>query len=155
MRRNLILFLTLTLSLAGCGNFAQSNYNPLNWFKSGKPTAQSTGPAVLYVPPVDNRVLVAQVLSLKLERNPNGAIVRATGLPPSQGWWKAQLVKLDQPDATKIVYAFRVFPPVTPQPVGTTISREITVAANLSNLQLAGVRTIAVQGATNTLSVRR
>jgi hypothetical protein len=149
--RLLAVTLILALGLTGCARFAQSNFNPLNWFKGAQPVA----PTVLYVPPADKRLLVAQVLTLKVDRNPNGAIVRATGLPPTQGWWKADLVKVDQDDTTKIVFEFRLYPPVAPAPAGTPLSREITVATSLTNIALDGVRTIVVQGASNALSSRR
>lgn len=147
----LIPALALLAALAGCGKFAESNFNPLNWFRAAQPTA----PTVLYVPPADRRLLVAQVKSLRVDRNLNGAVVTATGLPPTQGWWKADLVKVDQDDATKLVFEFRLYPPVTPQPSGTPASREVTVAIALSNVQLDGIRTIEVQGAGNALTSRR
>jgi hypothetical protein len=155
MRRSLTpvlaLALILTLGLTGCARFAQSNFNPFNWFKAGRTTA----PAVLYVAPEDGRILVAQVLSLKVDHTPGGAIVRAVGLPPTQGWWKADLVKLDQDDETQLVFEFRLYPPVVPAPAGTPPSRQVTVAVNLSDVQLEGIKTIVVQGGTNTLSARR
>jgi hypothetical protein len=143
--------LALCLVLTGCASVSQSKYNPFNWFKS----STSSEPVTLYVPPADKRPLVAQVLTLKVEQTPDGAIVRATGLPPTQGWWKAALVKVAQDDLTKLVFEFRLFPPLTPTPAGTPLSREITVATSVSNLQLDGIKTITVQGEGNALSSRR
>lgn len=151
MRIRPIPLLILLVALAGCGRFAESNFNPLNWFKAAQPTA----PTVLYVPPADRRMLVAQVTDLTVNRNLNGAVVTARGLPPTQGWWRAELVKLDQDDDTKLVFEFRLYPPVTPQPAGSPASREVTVAIALSNVQLEGIRVIEVQGAGNALSSRR
>lgn len=149
--RTLVLVLALGLVLTGCASVSQSKYNPFNWFKSAEPTA----PTVLYVPVADKRLLVAQVLTLKIEQTPDGAIIRATGLPPTQGWWKAALVKVDQDDAAKLIYEFRVFPPITPFPAGSPVSREITVAISVSNQKLDGIKSIIVQGAANALSSRR
>ena len=149
--RALAMVLTLGLAVTGCSSVSQSKYNPFNWFKPGEPT----GPAVLYVPAADKRLLVAQVLTLKVEQTPDGAIIRATGLPPTQGWWKAALVKVDQDDATKLIYEFRLFPPITLVPAGSPASREITVASAVSNQQLDGIKTVTVQGDTNALSSRR
>ena len=149
--RTLALVLTLGLVLTGCAAVSQSKYNPFNWFKSAEPT----DPTVLYVPVADKRLLVAQVLTLKIEQTPDGAIIRATGLPPTQGWWKAALVKVDQDDATKLIYEFRLFPPITLVPAGSPASREITVASAVSNQQLDGIKTVTVQGDTNALSSRR
>ena len=36
--------------------------------------------------------LVAEVVTLEVAPIPEGAIVRANGLPPTQGWWEAELV---------------------------------------------------------------
>jgi len=149
--RTLAMVLTLGLAVTGCSSVSQSKYNPFNWFKPSEPT----GPAVLYVPAADKRLLVAQVLTLKVEQTPDGAIIRATGLPQTQGWWNAELVKVDQEDAAKLIYDFRVFPPITPVPSGSPASREITVAISVSNQKLDGIKSITVQGDTNALSSRR
>lgn len=149
--RALILVLGAALALGGCERLAGSRLNPLNWFQAAGPAA----PVVLYTPPEDRRLLVTQVTELKIDRNPNGAIVRATGLPATQGWWQAELVELPQEDEGRIVFEFRLYPPVAPMPAGTPTSREITVAAALSNIELDGISTIQVQGATNALSARR
>jgi hypothetical protein len=151
MRAMISLTLILMLGLSGCAKVEASKFNPLNWFGRAQPAEALP----LFVAPTDDRVLVAQVLTLSVDKNPGGAIVRATGLPPSQGWWNAELVEVDQEDVTKIVLEFRLFPPVTPAPSGTQASREITVATSLSNVRLDGVRSITVQGQTNALSTRR
>ena len=151
LARLLAPVLALCLALPGCQRFAESNYNPLSWFRASADTA----PVVLYLPPEDDRPLVAQVLTLKIEQTPDGAIVRATGLTPTQGWWKAALVKVEQGDAGTLVYAFRLFPPLTPNPASLPRSREVTVAVALSNRQLDGIGTITVQGQGNALSARR
>jgi hypothetical protein len=151
MRRSLSILLIVMLSLSGCAKIAASKFNPLNWFGPARPAATMT----LYVPPAENRLLVAQVLTMKVERNANGAIVRATGLPTSQGWWEAELVTLAQDDPTKIVLEFRLYPPVVPAPAGTQASREVTVALALSTVKLDGVRSIEVRGETNALTSKR
>ena len=151
MRRIVIASLILTLGLSGCARISASKFNPLNWFSG----AGAAAPAVLYVAPEDQRVLVAQVLSMKVEPNANGAIVRATGLPPTQGWWRAELVEVPQDQDDRLVFEFRLYPPVTPAPAGTQASREVTVATDLSNVELDGIRVIQVQGAGNALSSKR
>lgn len=143
--------LAACLVLTGCGNSSLAKYNPLSWFE----TSPEEGPAVLYVPPEDPRPLVAQVLTLKVEPTTDGAIIRASGLPPTQGWWQAALVKVDQEDDSRLVYEFRLLPPVVPTPAGPPRSREVTVAVALTGVQLDGVTTITVQGQGNALSSRR
>lgn len=151
MRVPILAVLILATTLPGCARLRESRLNPLNWFGPGRETVVTE----LYVRPEDPRALVAQVTLLKVEPYPGGAIVRATGLPPSQGYWEAELVAQPLDDSGRLVYEFRVFPPLEPAAAGTPYSRQITVAAAISNIALQGVVTIVVQGASNALSARR
>lgn len=151
MKQSIIAILVLSTVLAGCARLRESRLNPLNWFRP----AQQDYVSELYVRPEDPRALVAEVTDLKVEATAFGAIVRATGLPPSQGYWQAELVELPLDDAGRLVFEFRIFPPLDPQPAGTPRSREITVATSLSTRKLDGVRAIVVQGAGNALSSGR
>lgn len=145
-----LLALTLGLALAGCSGFSQSKLNPLNWFKRGQPETME-----FIARPEDPRALVAQVTDLVVEPYPGGAIIRATGLPPSQGWWDAELVKVAVEEEGVLFYEFRIFPPLAPRPAGTPQSREVTVAKAVSDIALRNVAKIVVQGAGNALSSRR
>ncbi len=138
------------VALTACGSLATSKLNPLNWFKGSQP---ETMELALRAP--DARALVAQVTVLKVEPFPGGAIVRATGLPPSQGWWEAELVKVASEEPGVLLYEFRIFPPPIARPAGTPFSRAVTVATSVSDIALADVTKIVVQGATNALSSRR
>ena len=151
MKRALLAALIVTTLLSDCSRLSDSRLNPGNWF--GR--ARSAAPATLYSAPADARALVAQVTELKIEPYPGGAIVRATGLPPTQGYWSAELVPQEMDDKGRLVYDFRIFPPTTPAVAGTPYSRQITVAANISAIRLVQVTTIVVQGANNALSARR
>lgn len=137
--------------LAGCGDGSGSRLNPFNWFGRSEVVVTAPGSSV----PVDPRPLVASVTGLVVEPYPGGAIVRATGLPPSQGWWEAELVGLPIDENGVQVFEFHVFPPPAPTPSGLPQSREITVAAAISTIRLERVREIVVQGATNSRSSRR
>ncbi len=151
MRLPILAVVVLATALGGCGKLRESRFNPLNWFGQARP-AEVT---ILYVRPEDPRALVGQVTTLKVEPYPGGAIVRATGLPPSQGYWQAELVAQPLDDQGRLVFEFRVFPPPVPAAAGTAWSRQITVAAVVSDIKLQGVRSIVVQGAGNALSSRR
>ena len=83
-----------------------------------------------------------------------GAIIRATGLMPTQGWWDAELVMRPLDKNGVLVYDFRVFPPLTDTRVGAPQTREVTVAVSISPQKLEGVREIVVQGANNARSSR-
>ena len=68
-----------------------SKLNPFNWFghsQEAPAVPQETASGIAN----DPRQLVAQVTTLDVAETAGGAIVRANGLPPTQGWWKAELV---------------------------------------------------------------
>ena len=90
-----------------------------------------------------------------VEDIPGGAIVRATGLTPTQGWWQAELVPLPVDEKGRLVLEFRIFPPIDDTAVNTPQSREVTVALYLSNIKLAALTEIVVQGQTNARAARR
>ena len=151
MKLPIIAIVVLATALGGCGRMRDSRFNPLNWFGPGRQAVVTD----LYVRPDDARALVAEVTVLKVEPYPGGAIVRATGVPPTQGFWEAELVAQPLDDQGRLVFEFRVFPPPEPAAAGTAWSRQVTVAAALSDIKLQGVTAIVVQGASNALSARR
>jgi len=150
------VFITLAVvaTLAGCAQVAESRFNPLNWF--GRSTQVETavaGPGQ----PGDARNLVAQITTLRIEQVPGGAIIRATGLPATQGYFDGELVPIGREVADNGVlsYQFRISPPFAQTRVSTTQSREVVVGLFVSTQTLTGVREIRVNGAQNALSVRR
>ena len=151
MRLPILAVVILAAVLTGCARVEESRFNPKNW--GGPPRAAPV--LEVYVRPVDPRPLVGQVTLLKVEPYPGGAIVRATGVPSSQGYWEAELVALPVDEAGRLVYEFRVFPPRVAAVTGTQYARQITVAAAISDIALQGVRTVVVQGADNAMSARR
>ena len=152
MRRPLLAALTALIVLQACGGGFSSRLNPFNWFDRSGPVAVVTVDSSL---PVDPRPLVDRVISLNIDSYPGGAIIRATGLPPSQGWWDAELIARPVDENGVLVYDFHVFAPLNPTPAGIQQSREIAVATDLSNNQLAGISQIIVQGANDARSARR
>ncbi|WP_284264190.1 hypothetical protein [Roseicyclus amphidinii] len=143
-----ILSLALVTSLAACG---ASRLNPLNWFGGDRETRVETVEAA---EPADLRGLVAEVTALSVEATSQGAIIRATGLPPTQGFWEAELVEVARGEGS-ITYEFRVFPPVTPARVSTAQSREVITGTQLSNRELAEIRRVTVIAAQNSRTVSR
>ena len=146
-----ILALSLCVSLAGCGGLRDSRLNPLNWF--GRSEVRET--IILPEKAADPRPLVAEVLTMSVEPMPGGAIVRATGRTPTQGWWQAELVPQPLTEGGALVYEFRLLPPITQTDVNTPQSREVTVAQYISDIKLEAVREIVVQGAGNARASRR
>jgi hypothetical protein len=153
MRLTLPALLICATALSACGGFRDSRLNPLNWFGKAQPVATTL---VQPSDADDPRPLVQQVLDLTVEPIDGGAIVRAKGLPPTQGWWEAELVPMGEVDAEgTLTLAFRVIPPKTPQRTSTQFSREITVAHHLDSYELAKIRRIVVTAELNALSAGR
>ncbi|MBM9593040.1 hypothetical protein JM664_00755 [Rhodobacteraceae bacterium MCCB 386] len=139
-------------AVAGCARIGRSRLNPVNWFGRAERVETVAAPVQGVSDP---RPLVPQVTNLTVERNPGGAIVRATGLPPVQGWHGAALVPVPNAGQGVLAYQFRALPPAGPTRVSTERSRELVVAVFLTDQALAGVREIQVSGATNALAARR
>jgi hypothetical protein len=152
MKRRVVLALGAAFVLTGCGAVRQSRLNPFNWFGRSRAREQVQQTAEVAADP---RLLMAEVTALSIDPYSSGAIVRATGIPPTQGWWDAELVARPIDENGVLVYDFRVFPPVIDTPPGTPRSRQITVATSLSRVRLDQVSEIVVQGAGNALSSAR
>lgn len=146
-----LVVLGLGLTLAGCGGLRDSRLNPFNWFRRSEPRET----IVLPGEEADSRPLVDTVLSMAVEPIPGGAVVRARGVTPTQGWWEAELVARDVGDDGVLVYEFRLLPPKGRTDVNTQRSREIDVAIYISDIKLQSVREIVVQGASNARSAQR
>ncbi len=151
MTTRLILTLVIAVSLAGCGGMRTSKLNPFNWFGKSEPRETM----VLPTQQADPRALVETVLEMKIEAIPGGAIIRATGRSPTQGWWAAELVAGDVDENGRLVIDFRILPPIKPADVSTPQSRDVTAALYLSDIVLAPISEIVVQGASNARASRR
>ncbi|MEO0861695.1 MAG: hypothetical protein AAFY65_13870 [Pseudomonadota bacterium] len=139
----------LVVAVAGCGGVEGSRLNPLNWFGASSSDPISRAQAAPTRPVID------QVLSLKVDPTPNGAIISTVGLPPTQGFWEAELARLPTDDPSVLLFEFRILPPLERLPAGTQPSREVLAGTRVSTRDLEGIRTISVQGAQNRRSVRR
>ena len=104
---------------------------------------------------MDTRGLIEEIETLSVMQTPTGAVIRATGVAPVQGFWEGELVRDEAGDPSVLTYAFRVIPPQEPAAVSTRRSREVTVATMVPNNDLAGIREIRVIGAANARAVGR
>jgi len=152
MAKKLVLVLCILGTFAGCGRVSESRLNPFNWFGGSQSAEVAVNPTSLAA-----QNLISQVVSLRVEQVPGGAILRATGLPTRQGYFDGDLVPLGTEVAQNGVlsYEFRIEQPYTDTRVGTQQSREVIVARFLSEQTLSGVGQIRVSGSANALSVRR
>lgn len=156
MRLPILALMLAALTLTSCGRIRESRIlNPFNWFGRSQETQMvaAANPNVI----ADGRLVVAQVTELEIARQPGGAIVRASGLPPTQGWWNTELIADNdgQPVDGVLTYRFVIAKPIGQTRVSTPQSRELTAATYLSDIKLAEVRQIVVLGAENSRSVRR
>ena len=99
----------------------------------------------------DSRNLVQSVDSLTFDPSSSGAIVRATGTAPSQGYFNAQLVNGGISNGVLTLH-FRAQAPAGGRPEGSARSRQISAAYVLSTADLATIRSVRVESATNTRS---
>lgn len=152
--KRLIVALTLLSFLSACAAARDSRLNPFNWFGRDR---EERVQVVDTVTPQDRRPLAAEVIRLKVDRMPGGAIIHAVGLPATQGHWDGELVPLNGefPEKGVLTYEFRLAPPPGPTRQGTPQSREVVVGHFISDQTMLGVRNIAVVARQNRRSVRR
>lgn len=151
MKPIVVLMIAVALIGPGCSGNSFSNWlNP-------KPTT-TLEPKGGYKPvAVDNRPVIEEITSLRVENTLGGVILIAEGLPPTQGFWEADLVPVETGDAksTSRKFEFRARPPISPAPTGSTASRKIEAGIYLSNQDLEGARTLTVVSLKSTRSVNR
>ena len=145
------LVLIALLPLAGCGQNVNV-WAPKTWFGYGDT------PADTQVEPdesQDPRPLVDSVTSASIEQANGGVIVRATGLPPTQGWWLAELMPSPIENG-ELVLDFRISSPVDQAAQGTPRSREVTVAYTITRFSLErdGITRVVVRGERNSKVLR-
>lgn len=151
MKTPIATLLLSALLVTGCA----SKFNPFNWFKrsSNETLTQQVAPGQV----LDTRGLVAQVTTLKIEKTNGGAIIHAVGLPPSQGYWDAELVAVNDEKPVKgvLTYRFRIEKPYEFKRASTPTSREVVVGHFVSDSKLQGVSSIRVLGTHNARTSRR
>lgn len=158
MKTPLIGALIAVMVVSGCSTVRESRFNPFNWFGNSREEAATLEPREGYIAVRDGRGMVDSVVSLRIDRTPEGALISAVGLPPTQGYWQAELVPVDQferPENGTLAYEFRIAKPFGQARVSTQQSREVSVGHFVSNTQLQNVRTITVIGKNNRRSSRR
>lgn len=148
MKQSLFAAMMMVVLLSAC----QSRLNPFNWFGRSAPVEKVL---ITDAEVADPRALVDEVLSLDIESFPGGAIIRAEGRTPLQGYWDAELVARPIEKDGVLIYDFRILPPIAATDVNTPRSRQVAVAVSLSDIKLEGIREIIVQGARNARAVRR
>lgn len=151
-----VLAVGMLLLLPACATVSESRFNPFNWF--GGSTSADTLTPVGNDATRDERPLVPTVTELRIERRPGGAILTATGLPGTQGWFDVALVSETEdvvPVNGTLTYFLRGRPPEVATRAATAASRDVVAAAWLTDADLIGVRQIRVVGAQNARAIAR
>ncbi|WP_375281796.1 hypothetical protein [Pseudooctadecabacter sp.] len=162
MIRATLLGTALLMTLTGCARIADSRLNPLNWFgaSTSAPAAPQTSEVRPLVPEgrttvvIDNRQLVTSVSTLVVDRTTTGAIVRAAGVAPTQGFFNAELVPVGIENGV-LTLDFRAMAPTGFAATGSARSRTITAAYIMEMSEVSAVRSVRVQAATNARVTRR
>lgn len=155
MLRTTFLVSSVLLTLSGCARISDSRFNPINWFgRSVEAPVTDTRERRPLVPEerttvaVEGRPLVQSVTALSVDRTPTGAIVRATGTAQTQGFFNAQLVNAGVSNGV-LTLEFRAQSPAGFEAEGSARSRQINAAYAIDGADLAGIRSVRVQAATN------
>jgi hypothetical protein len=143
-----ILLISLIISLSACGN---SRLNPLNLFGGDREERVRVDPDAAQGTPADPRPLVTEITQLSIEGTTSGAILRATGVTPAQGYFDAELVLVELNEGA-VVFEFRAAAPTGQATPGV---QSIIAGVTLTNGELAGVRTITVVAAQNRRTINR
>ncbi|KIT17355.1 hypothetical protein [Jannaschia aquimarina] len=146
--RSIVSIVLCAAILGGCG-LGGSRLNPLTWWGNDREEVIEAARSDPSTPIAD------QVIALNAAPTPGGVIVSAIALPPTQGYWDARLQRLPSDDPSVYVMEFQLLPPVDPEPVGTQVSREVLGGTFLTTQDLAGIRSITVQGAQNRRTISR
>ncbi|NBB98819.1 MAG: hypothetical protein GVY34_11780 [Alphaproteobacteria bacterium] len=155
MHKPALAALVLVLALGACGSGGWSRLNPMTWFSND--AEETIAPSGGWQTATDRRALVPVVRELEVLRTPEGAVIRASGVTATQGWWDVELrpVNDERPMDGALVYEFVLAAPRQSTGTGPEQSRSVNAAVKVSNAKLAGVRRIVVRGAQNARSVRR
>ena len=155
MHKPLLAALAMVLALGACGSVRDSRLNPMNWFS--RDSTETLAPRGGWAGEVDRRALVPVVTELEVIPTTGGALVRASGVTQTQGWWDVELrpINNERPVDGILIYEFVVAEPRSQTATLNEASRTVTAGVKLTNSRLAGVRSIVVRGANNQRSVAR
>lgn len=175
MRAFTVFLLTATLTLSACAAVRDSRVNPFNWFGRGQsePVTETVEEVNPLIPSRSERRLglfrnnreedypggpIDQVTSLVVERVPGGAMIRASGVSPFLGAYGVRLEPAnedEEPVDGVLTYRLEVIQPARARAGGSERVRTVTAARRVTDNQLAGVRTIRVEGRRNAQTSRR
>ncbi|MBU2993564.1 hypothetical protein Q4555_13015 [Octadecabacter sp. 1_MG-2023] len=156
MFRTPLLSVAVLITLSGCARLSESRMNPFNWFGNSREVTEASTPQDVRplvnqsnrTITVDGRELLHSVTELRIERSATGAIVRATGIAPTQGYYNAELVNAGVSNGV-LTLEFRAQAPSSFEAQGNTRTRQISAAYIIDSADLSGIRSVRVQAQTN------
>ena len=171
MRKSLSVLLVSTMVLTACG-LRESVVNPFNWFgrSQSEPIAvpENVNPLIPRRSPLFSRRAsdeddyagrpFEEIVDLKVERVPGGAIIRATGLAARQGRYEVRLTPAtddETPVDGVLTYRLEGVEPGFNTAAGTKPTREVTAGRKVTDQMLRGVNVIRVEGSLNARTARR
>lgn len=155
MTKPLLAALAMVLALGACGSVSQSRFNPMNWF--GRESTETLVPRGGWATGTDRRALVPVVAEMEVIPTTGGALLRASGVTATQGWWDVELRPVNdaRPLDGALIYEFVVAAPRSQTARASEASRTVTAAVKIPTPRLQGVRRIVVRGAENARTVTR
>ena len=154
------LVLCAAITLTSCARVMDSRLNPLNWSNqstsaplSGKTDRRPLVPINSETRVIDKRSTIQKVTAIAIEKVPNGAIIRATGVARMQGHFNAQLIPIN--NEFGILTLVFLIEKIVSTEKSSVSSRQITVAKVLKYSELENIHTIRIQSATNQKSKSR
>ncbi len=155
MTKPFLAALAMVLVLGACGGMRESQLNPMNWF--GRDSTETLVPRGGWGTGTDRRALVPVVRDMEVIATTGGALLRASGVTATQGWWDVELrpVNDGRPVDGALIYEFVVAQPRSQMPVSTEPARTVTAAVKIPSPRLQDVRRIIVRGAENARTVTR
>ncbi|RPE71318.1 hypothetical protein EDD53_0434 [Pacificibacter maritimus] len=166
MQRQVIMTALALSLLSGCASFGTSRLNPVNWFGPSQAVpATQQGQKVTVVPTLapkrgypefqDTRLLVPSLADVSIVKSASGAIVTATGLVPSLGYYDAELVRIETDNPAELLLDFRLRAPSKVTAIGNEAQRKITVARTIQDRDLQNISTITVRASNGSRVIRR
>ncbi|MCF3974421.1 hypothetical protein [Paracoccus salsus] len=156
------------LLLSGCGGrFGDSRWNPLGWFGGGSAPRTTLEPDGGYGQLADARPGIAQITGARWEPLAEGRLLVVTAMTPTKGYSGVALLTARPqpagritPDADGVLRLRMVaLPPAASSESARLPARpetdQITAAVALSNIQLARIAAVEINGATNVVTLRR
>ena len=144
-----VLMLIAASGVSACSGNA--GLNPATWFGGGEEPDRLI---TLAAEAEDPRPLVERITEAVVDDTEGSVIVRVVGLPPTQGWYAAELVPRPLQDDGHLVLEFRAVPPPGGGAQGRPESRQLTAAFAITDFGLREISRITVRGETNERTLR-